>query len=98
MVKGAVKVTNKIDKKDTEITPPIEVNYCFGDSKFLVEPSWTFFGDVTAIVPPEQPNDGSFTLKVESTPATLIKESNKSREDGSPSVGQRTIRKKDNFH
>lgn len=50
LVKGAVRVTNKIDnKKDAEIVPAIQVNYCFGDSKFLGEPEWSFFGDVTAI-------------------------------------------------
>jgi hypothetical protein len=62
MVKGAVKVTNKIDKKETEIQPAIQVNFCFGDSKFLAEPSWTYFGDVTAITPPETQQEASFEI------------------------------------
>lgn len=51
LVSGAVKLTNKIDRGTHELAL-IALNDLFGESRFLVEPSHSYFGDLIAGVPP----------------------------------------------
>ena len=48
LVQGSVKLVNKVER-DQELCQ-IGLNECFGDSKYVNEPSATFFGDVIAAV------------------------------------------------
>lgn len=74
IVQGACKVANKADKQGSELAQ-LNVNQCFGDSKFLMEPSYSYFGDVIAAQPPQDPSDNKqLELLLQATPGSQLKD------------------------
>lgn len=50
LVQGEAQVINKYDKKNGEIARLVASDF-FGESKFLSEPSGSYFGDIIAYSP-----------------------------------------------
>lgn len=65
IVSGAAKLVNKVDPISAPPLVELEPNQCFGDSKFLIEPSYSYFGDLIATVPSvNKEQDGDKQLEI----------------------------------